>query len=102
MKAEAAQREICSEQGKTKLMVANPYINNMKGRYKKNTSAKNINYLVAEKSAVIKFDKHKANDIIRPQDNQTSDAYMQKYRKYGICEVYDNKKAGIRCSHANS
>ena len=76
--------------------------NNMKGGYKKNTSAKNINYLVAEKSAVIKFDKHKANDIIRPQDNQTSDAYMQKYRKYGICEVYDNKKAGIRCSHANS
>lgn len=76
--------------------------NNMKGGYKKNTSAKKINYLIVEKSAVIKYDKHKANDIIRPQDNQTSDAFMQKYRKYGIVEVYDNKKAGIRCSHASA
>lgn len=73
--------------------------NNMKGGYKKATGASDLNFLIVEKSAVIKHGKHIANDIIRPEDNQTSDAYMQKYRKYGIVDVYENKTAGIRCSH---
>lgn len=79
--------------------VANDSDNNMKGGYKKATGAADINFLIVEKSAVLKWDKHKANDIIRPEDNQTSDAYMQKYRKYGIVDTYENKTAGIRCSH---
>ena len=71
----------------------------LKGGYKKAVGAKDINFMIIEKSAVIKKDKHKANDIIRPEDNQTSDGYMQKYRKYGIVDTYENKLAGIYLSH---
>ena len=71
----------------------------LKGGYKKADGGKNINFMIIEKSAVIKKDKHKANDIIRPEDNQTSDGYMQKYRKYGIVDTYENKLAGIYLSH---
>lgn len=76
--------------------------NNMKGGYKKDDAGAELNFLVVEKSAVLKWDKHIANDIIRPEDNQTSDDYMQKYRKYGIVEVFSNKLAGIRGSKKNA
>lgn len=72
---------------------------NLKGGYKKATGAADINFMIIEKSAIIKHDKHKANDIIRPEDNQTSDGYMQKYRKYGIVDTYENKLAGIYLDH---
>lgn len=62
-------------------------------------AGKDINFMIIEKSAVIKYDKHKANNIIRPEDNQESDGYMQKYRKYGIVDTYENKTAGIFLSH---
>ena len=61
---------------------------------------KNINFLIVHKPAVIKYDKRKANNIITPEENQTSDAYMQKYRKYGLVEVYENKLAGIYLHYA--
>lgn len=65
----------------------------------KATTGKDINFMIIEKSAVIKYDKHKANNIIRPEDNQESDGYMQKYRKYGIADTYENKVSGIYLSH---
>ena len=72
----------------------------LKGGYRKNTTTgKDINFMIIEKSAVIKYDKHKADSIIRPEDNQESDGYMQKYRKYGIVDTYENKTAGIYLSH---
>lgn len=61
---------------------------------------KNINFLIVHKPAVIKYDKRKANNIITPEENQTSDAYMQKYRKYGLVDVYENKLAGIYLHYA--
>lgn len=74
--------------------------NELEGGYKKNeTTGKDINFMIIEKTAVIKYDKHKANDIIRPEDNQESDGYMQKYRKYGIVDTYENKTAGIYLSY---
>ncbi len=74
--------------------------NELAGGYKKDaTNGKDINFMIVHKPCVIKFDKHIANDIIRPADNQTSDAYMQKYRKYGLVDVYDNKVAGIYLHH---
>lgn len=73
--------------------------NELTGGYKKATAGKDINFMIIEKSAVVKYDKHKANNIIRPEDNQESDGYMQKYRKYGIVDTYENKVAGIYLSH---
>lgn len=58
-----------------------------------------INYMIVEKSAVIKHPKHTASDIIIPENNPDADAYIQKFRKYGIVDVYDNKVAGIRYSY---
>lgn len=74
--------------------------NNMKGGYKKGSSATELLFLIVEKSAVLKWDKHIASNIITPDDNQTSDDYLQKYRKYGIVDVFDNKSAGIRGAKA--
>jgi len=73
--------------------------NELEGGYKKANGAADINFMIVHKSAVLKFDKHIASDIITPQANQSSDAYMQKYRKYGLVDVYENKLAGIYLHH---
>ena len=62
-------------------------------------AGKDINFMVVHKPAVLKFNKHIASDIITPAANQNSDAYMQKYRKYGLVDVYENKVAGIYLHH---
>lgn len=69
------------------------------GHYKKAETGKDINFMIVHKPAIIKFDKHIANDIIAPANNPTSDAYILKYRKYGLVDVYANKVAGIYVSH---
>ena len=68
------------------------------GHYKKASDASEINFLLVHKPAVLKFNKHTASDIITPAANQTADAYMQKYRKYGLVDVYENKVAGVYVS----
>ncbi len=60
---------------------------------------KDINFMIVEKSAVMKWDKHTASDIIVPENNPDADSYIQKFRKYGIVDLYENKVAGIRVSH---
>ena len=69
------------------------------GHYKKASTGKDINFMIIHKPAVIKFDKHVAGDIIDPAINPNADAYIVKYRKYGIVDVYKNKVAGIYLSH---
>ena len=69
------------------------------GHYKKAESGKDINFMIIYKPAIIKFDKHIASDIISPANNPNSDAYISKYRKYGLVDVYKNKVAGIYLSH---
>lgn len=68
------------------------------GGYEKAPTGKEINFMIVEKSAVMKWPKHTASDIIVPENNPDSDAYIQKHRKYGIVDVYENKVAGIRIS----
>lgn len=68
------------------------------GHYKKASGADDINFLLVHKPAVLKFNKHTASDIISPAANQGADAWMQKYRKYGLVDVYENKVAGIYVS----
>ena len=72
------------------------------GGYDKAEDGKDINFMIVHKPAVIKHKKHTANNIITPEENQNSDAYMQKYRKYGLVEVYENKRAGIYMHYKNN
>lgn len=69
------------------------------GGYAKASAGKDINFMVIHPSAILKSDKHVASDIITPEENQSADAWMQKYRKYGIVDGFDNKRAGIYLHH---
>lgn len=69
------------------------------GHYTKATAGKDINFLIVHKPAVIKIDKHVASNVIDPSINPNADAYIVKYRKYGIVDVYENKVAGIYLHH---
>jgi len=73
--------------------------NELAGGYKKATGGAEINFMIVHKPCVIKFDKHIASNIITPEANQHGDGYMQKYRKYGLVDVYENKVAGIYLHH---
>lgn len=68
--------------------------------YAEAADSKNINWMVVEKSAVIKFDKHVASRAFSPNELENLDSHMRKYRKYGIVELLDNKLDGVRVSVA--
>ena len=61
-----------------------------------------IKFIVAEKSAIIKFDKHVASRVFSPDELESPDSYMMKYRKYGIVELFDNKLDGVYVSASTS
>ena len=62
--------------------------------------AKPINFLIVHKPALIKFDRHIAGPtVIGPDMNPDADASIVKYRKYGLVDGYENKRAGIYLSH---
>lgn len=63
--------------------------------YTKATDGRAINFMVVEKSAVIKFDKHVASRVFSPDELESLDSHMMKHRKYGIVELFDNKLAGV-------
>ena len=66
--------------------------------YAKDAEGKALNFLVVEKSAVIKFDKHVVGRVFSPAELENLDSYMRKYRKYGIVELLDNKLDGVYAS----
>lgn len=68
------------------------------GHYKKSDTGAEINFMILHKPAVIKFDKHIASNIIPASQNADADADIIKYRKYGLVDVYKNKRAGIYVS----
>ena len=70
--------------------------------YAKAATGKAINFMVVEKSAVIKFDKHVASRVFSPDELESLDSYMMKYRKYGIVELFDNKLDGVYVSTATA
>jgi hypothetical protein len=63
--------------------------------YAKKSTGKDINFMIVEKSAVIRFDKHVASKVFDPSELENLDSYMMKYRRYGIVELFDNKLDGI-------
>ncbi len=69
------------------------------GHYKKSENAKDINFMVIHKPAIIKHDKHVVSNVIPASDNADADADIVKYRKYGLVDAYKNKVAGIYLHH---
>ncbi len=65
------------------------------GHYKAASGATYLNFMIIYKPALIKYDKHIANTPIAPDANPDADAYLIKYRKYGIVDAYENQRAGI-------
>ena len=65
------------------------------GHYQKAETASDINFMIIHKPAIIKFDKHTASNIIPAELNDSADADISKYRKYGLVDAYANKRAGI-------
>ncbi len=69
------------------------------GGYKKAQDGADINFIIIHKPAVIQFGKHTVNKVISPENNPDADAYIFAYRAYGLTDAYENKAAGIYCSH---
>lgn len=67
--------------------------------FKKAVGGKELNWMVVLPQAVIKVDKHTVSRVFQPDELEDLDAYMMKYRKYGLVDVYENKVAGIAYSH---
>lgn len=69
------------------------------GGFAKAEGAKNINFLIVHKPAVLQFTKHAVPKVITPEANQDADAWKYGYRNYGLADVYENKVAGIYLHH---
>lgn len=70
------------------------------GGWKPSELSKPINFLIVHKPALIKFDRHIAGPtVISADQNPDADADIVKYRKYGVVDGYENKRAGIYMSH---
>lgn len=65
------------------------------GGYSKTGAAKNLNFLVVHKGAVIQYNKHIVPKVVTPEQNQNADAWKFGYRVNGIADVFKNKKAGV-------
>ena len=69
------------------------------GGYVKAEAAKDINFMIVQKDAILQYPKHTVNKVIAPEDNQESDGWAFFYRAYGLADVYENKVAGIYLHH---
>ena len=66
-----------------------------KGGYKKADGGVELNFEMIHKPATLQFTKHAVPKVISPELNQDADAWKYGYRKYGLCDTYENKSAGI-------
>ena len=78
--------------------VASPTKSGLANYYELKGAGKDINFMVVEKSAVIKYDKHVASRVFSPDELEALDSYMLKYLKYGIVSVLENKLDGVYVS----
>lgn len=69
------------------------------GGFAKATTAKDINFMIIQKSAVIQYPKHTVNKVVTPEENQTDDSWLFFFRAYGLADVYENKAVGIYLHH---
>lgn len=63
--------------------------------YAKAADAKDLNFLIVAKSAVVQAKKFALPKIFDPDTNQKKDAWLFQYRHYHDAFVYENKVQGI-------
>lgn len=63
--------------------------------FAKGADAKNINFMMVDKSAVLQATKMALPKIFTPDENQTKDAWKFQYRLYHDAMVYENKVGGV-------
>ncbi|MBQ9000652.1 MAG: hypothetical protein IJ087_02215 [Eggerthellaceae bacterium] len=61
-----------------------------------------VNCMVVETAAIIKYAKHVASRVFSPDELESLDSYMLKYRRYAICSVFENKLDGVYVSASTS
>jgi hypothetical protein len=66
-----------------------------KGGFEKADLGVELNFEIIHKPATLQFTKHAVPKIIAPAQNPDADAWKYGYRNYGLCDVYENKAAGI-------
>jgi hypothetical protein len=71
------------------------------GGYTFANGASNINFMLVSNTAPVVFTKHLVSDILDPAVNPDADAWVMKYRSYGLAEVLENKVAGIYVTYEN-
>lgn len=69
-----------------------------KGGFTAGVSAKQINWIVMPRRAVIAVSKQDNMKIITPELNQTADAWLLGYRRYHDCWIKEHMKEAVRCS----
>ena len=68
--------------------------------YTKGATAKNINFIVVSKSAVVQATKLALPKIFDPDTNQNKDAWKFQYRLYHDAFGYEKKRSGIYLHYA--
>lgn len=63
--------------------------------YAKNSTAKDINFMIVHPQAVAQAQKFALPKIFTPDENQKMDAWLFQFRLYHDAFVYDNKVKGI-------
>lgn len=93
-------KDYYTKSGTTYTKVATPAAASIADYYEKVGVGKPINFLIVHKPAIIKYDRHVAGpQVITAAQNPNADADLVKYRKYGVVDGYENKRAGIYLSH---
>ena len=70
---------------------------NAVGGYVKGADAKDINFMIVDRAAVIQLIKHGKIRVFDPDTNQSADAYKVDYRIYHDAWVLEQKKNGLYC-----
>ena len=94
----AARAILADHGGDEYTTVAPPTKSGLASYYELKGAGADINFMVVEKSAVIKYDKHVASRVFSPDELEALDSYMLKYRKYGIVSVLENKLDSVYVS----
>ena len=89
-----------TESGGAYTAVSSPTKSGLSGYYELVGAGAALNFVVVEKGAVIKFDRHVASRLFSPDELENLDSWLLKYRKYGIVDLLDNKLAGVFASAA--
>lgn len=96
-------KEYYTKSGETYTKVTSPTGNPSTSSYYEvaREAAKDINYMVIHKPAILQYTKHAKTKIFNPDQDQDGDFWKMLYRIYGLNDFYENKKAGIALSYAS-